>query len=261
MSRWVPDVITVLKRRRGGQKRDRGDDREQGQWDAAWEECNPLSLALKTEEGAVSRGMWEALEAGKARKWNPYSFQKGTASWRYLYLSPERPVSAPSPQNCKKINLCCFQALDLRQFVTAARGNQYIPLAGLWGWCLHTERTLSYLGYHHSWAVAALHTHGRLGSLPSGTFAASFLPVSRSPRASAEPQPLRNPWHSSAHKSSFSHELPWPLQSIPGNFGRNYTAGSVAFCCCVCVYFGSKTKLKPWAQTGLDYVLSSCCCF
>lgn len=70
-------------------------------------------------------------------------------------------------------------------------------------------------------------------------------------QASAEPRPLPEASsHSSAHKSSFSSELPWLLQPVPRNFERNYIAGSVTCCCCMCVYFGSKTRWKPWSQTG-----------
>ena len=49
---------------------------------------------------------------------------------------------------------------------------------------------------------------------------------------------------------AFSSEPPLPWQPGPRNFGRNYIAGSATCCCCMCVYFGSKTELKPWSQAG-----------
>lgn len=121
----------------------------------------------------------------------------------------------------------------------------------------HVERILSYLGWHyHPWALAIPHTWKP--SLPSEMLAASTL-VSPSSQASAKPRPLPEAsLHSSTHVSSFSSELPRPFEPIPRNCGLNYIAGSVTCCCCMCIYFGSKTRL---VSNHRNYVFSFCCCF
>ena len=64
------------------------------------------------------------------------------------------------------------------------------------------------------------------------------------------PSPLQKPPLFPLPMWAFSSKLPLPWQPGPRNFRRNYTVGSATCCCCMRVYFGSKTKLKPWSQTG-----------
>lgn len=86
--------------------------------------------------GHEQRKVGSLWKLEKARAWDlPLSFQKGARPWRHFYLSPHRSMLTSILQKCKIIYSCCFKTLLLWQFVTAARGNKHISLAGLWGWC------------------------------------------------------------------------------------------------------------------------------